>query len=582
MRPAIPAVLVLACALPASAADPAAGVIRVTATYPGADARTIDETVLVPLFQQINGVEGATRIESEARNDGTGTVTVYFEPKADLNLAQVMVQNRANLALPVIPAPCRDLGMPVRKLPAGPPAFWLALTSADKEHDAALLGTYATVRLRDELARIPGVADVRVAGVGEFGVRVLLKPDRLRAYGLMVGDVVDALRRQNAGVAAGGAAGGQGVQFTASGRLTRDDQFADVVLKANADGEILRLRDVARVELGAAAGGFAHVDGKPAALIAVTAWPGRVTADQLLKIEAAADLPPGMRFDVVADRAADRLLEVEVRVSDASSREQTEKVVGRAAELVRELPGKPGTAALADGRGPNAATILVKLPAKVGPTAADVEKALAAIPDAAIRVGAVPPGGEAFPVRLALTDPGERGEEALREVAEGVSERLKKDAGVTGVATLPGPPVRQFVIDVNRDRCAMLGVGLADVFTTLQAAGGGVHATDFSKFGRTWRVTVQDELPARHIEDLTLLFVRNDRGDTVPLEKVLKARKALAPPAVVRVNGHQAVVITADPPAGKTSAEAVARCVKLARESLPRGYYVKDLTGSPR
>src|SRR5690242_5373327 len=100
MRRAIPAVLILACALPAAAADPAAGVIRVTATYPGADARAVDETVVAPLFEQINGVEGAARIESEAHGDGTGTVTVFFEPKADLNLAQMMVQNRAGLALP--------------------------------------------------------------------------------------------------------------------------------------------------------------------------------------------------------------------------------------------------------------------------------------------------------------------------------------------------------------------------------------------------------------------------------------------------------------------------------------------------
>ena len=100
MRPAISAALVLACALPVSAAAPPAGVVRITATYPGADARTVDEAVLAPLFVQIIGVEGVTRIESEARNDGTGTVTLYFEPKTDLSLAQVVAQNRANLALP--------------------------------------------------------------------------------------------------------------------------------------------------------------------------------------------------------------------------------------------------------------------------------------------------------------------------------------------------------------------------------------------------------------------------------------------------------------------------------------------------
>ncbi|HEY7159286.1 MAG TPA: efflux RND transporter permease subunit [Gemmataceae bacterium] len=582
MRPAISAVLVLACALPVLAADPPAGVIRITATYPGADARTVDETVLAPLFVQIIGVEGVTRIESEARNDGTGTVTVYFEPKADLNLAHVMVQNRANLALPVIPAPCRKLGMQVRKLPVGPPAFWLALTSADDKHDAAFLGIYAMVYLKNELARIPGVADVRVVGVGEFAVRVLLNPDRLAAYKLTASDVIDALRRQNARVAAGTVGGALRYTVTASGRLTNADQFAGVILRANPDGEVLRLRDVARVETGSTADGFARINGKPAALIAVRAWPGRVTAAQLLKIEGADDLPPGVRLDVVADRAADRLLEVEVQ-QPAASLERTEKIVGRATELIQGLPGKLGTVAFAEGRTPNAATILVKVPAKGGPTAADVDNALGVIQNAAIRVGGVLPGGEAFPVRLALTGTGDRGEESLREVADRVGARLVRDPGVANLARFLGPATPHFAVKVDRDKCATLGVELDNVFTTLQTSLGGVHATDFSKFGRMWRVTVQaDPQFTRQIEDLTLLRVRSAAGEMVPLEKMLTVRKTPAPPAVVRVNGYRAIIFTAAPADGKTPAEVAALCVKLAKEVLPRGYRVKDLTGPPR
>ncbi len=579
MRSAISAVLVLACALPASAADAPAGVIRVTATYPGADARTIDETVIIPLFMRINGAEGITRIESEARNDGTGTVTAYFEPKADLNLAQVAVQNRVSLALPAIPAPCRKLGIPVRKFPAGPPTFWLALTSADAGHDAEFLGDYATIFLKDALARIPGVADVRVVGAGEFGVRVWLKPDRLCAYKMATGDVVDALRRQNTGAAAGG----RGFPFTASGRMTHVEQFGHAVLRTTPNGEVLRVRDVARVELGSEANGFARVNGKPAALIAVTAWPGRVTADQLRNVEGADDLPPGAQFDVVADRSADRLLEVEVRLPDLTSREQTEKVIGRVTDLIRGQRGKPDTVVLAEGRASNTATILVKVPAKGGPTAADLEQALAVIPDATIRVGGVTPGRETFPVRLALTDRAEQDEDLFRELTDSVVKRLTKDAGITGVAAFPGPPVRQLAIDIDRDRSAMAGVEMDDIFTALQAAGDGVHATDFTRFGRRWRVTVQNDPPfAREAKDLNYLHVRSASGEIVFLAKVLKTRKVLAPLTVVRVNGYRAVVITANPPAGQTPAETAALCVKLAREVLPRGYSVKDLTEPPQ
>ncbi|MCE9565904.1 MAG: efflux RND transporter permease subunit [Planctomycetes bacterium] len=581
MRLAIPVVLILAGAFPASAADPTTGIIRVTTTYPGVDARTVDETVLTPLFRQINGVEGATRIESEARNDGTGTLTVYFEPKTDLNLARAMVQNRVSLALPVIPEPCRQLGISVRKLPAGPPTFWLALTSADDKYDSALLGTYATVRLKNELARIPGVVDVRIVGVGEFGVRVWLNPDRLTAYKLTAGDVIDTLRRQNARVAAGGVVGGQGLRSTvaASARLTGIEQFAAVILKANREGELLRLRDVARVELESAAGGFARVDGKPAALIAVTAWPGRVTAEQLCKIEAADDLPPGMRFDLVADRATNRLLEVEVRLPNSAALERTEKVVERAAELIRGRPGKPGIVAFSEQREPNAATMFIKVPAKGGPTAAEVEKALAVIPDAAIRVGSVPPGGEAFSVRLALMDPDERSEDRFSEVTARAVEQLTKDAGAMGVVAFPGPAGPHFAVNVDREKCATLGVELDDIFTTLQTTLSGVYATEFNKYGRTWRVTVQTEPRlARQIEDLNRLRVRSAAGEMVPLENVITVRKALAPPAVVRVNGYRAVVITAAPAAGRTPAEVAAQCVKLVQEVLPKGYRLKDLT----
>ena len=590
MRSVIAAVLVLACALPVLAADPPTGVMRITATYPGADARTVDETVLDPLFKKIVGVEGLIRIESEARNDGTGTVTLYFEPKADLNLAQVVLQNRANLALPAIPAPCRRLGVQVRKFPAGPPAFLLALTSTDDKLDATLLGNYARVNIKTQLAFLPGVVDVRVVGVGEPGVRVLLNPDRLRAYKVMVGDVVDALRRQNAQVAAGGTVGGKERRFTvtASGRLTHVSQFENVILRANREGEILRLKDVARVELGStaggsAAGGLARVNGKPAALIAVTVWPGRVTARQLLKIDAAGDLPPGVRFGVVADRPADRLLEVEVRLPHSPSLELTEKVVERATGLLHGLSGKPDTVAFAEGRTPNAATILVRLPAKGGPTAKDVEKALAVLSDAAIRVGSVQPGGEAFPVRVALTGPWEGDEEALREVADRVVAGLRKDPGVANPAVYPGPAAPHYAVNVDRDRCAMRGVKLDDLFTTLQACLGGVHATNFYRFGRMWPVTVQAQPKfTRQIEDLKLVRVRSAAGEMVPLEKLLTIRKALAPPALVRVNGRRAVIITAAPADGKTPAAAAALCVKLAQKILPRGCHVKDLTGTPR
>lgn len=225
-------------------------------------------------------------------------------------------------------------------------------------------------------------------------------------------------------------------------------------------------------------------------------------------------------------------------------------------------------------------------PTRGGPTAAVVEKALAAIPEAAIRVGDVPPGREAFPVRIALTDPGEllgsdkRQEERFREVADHVVAVLMKDRAVAAPAAFPGPPTPQLAVEVDRDRCATCGVELSDLFTTFQTALGGVHATDFYKFGLAWRVTVQAEPQfTRNSEDLTQLSVRNSSGQMVALKTLLKVRKAHGPAAVVRVNGYHATIITGAAAAGKTPTEVAARCVKLAQEVLPRGHHVKDLTG---
>lgn len=574
----------------ARAADFPASVIRVTATYPGADAHTLDETVLTPIFMQMIGVEGMIRIESEARTDGTGTLTIYFPSMTEMNLVEARVQNRVNVAMPSIPEPCRQLGISVRKGPAGPPQFWLALTSADPNHDENYLKTCAWVNLKPWFTRVRGVTDVRILGIEDFGMRVLVNPDRLRANNLSAADVIDALRRQN-GQMAGGAIGSKPFSqytVTASGRLAKTEEFANVILRISPDGEMLRVKDVGRVEYGFATGGFNCVNGRPAALIAVTAWPGRVTADQFLKAEGVGDLPPGVRFEVIADRAADRLVVVEVGLPPGFPLERTEEVVDRATGVIRGLPGKPDTFAFAEAREPNSATIFVKVGDAGGSTAADVEKALAGLSSVRIRVGDMPPGTDAFPARIALTvtDPGEfrdsveRGEARFREAAQQVLERLAQDKDVADPGAIENLVPLQ-TVDIDRDKCAQRGVELKDLFTTLQTSLGGVYTTDFYNFGLMYRVTVQtDPRFARYIDDLEKLFVGNHKGDMVPLSELIKFRKSFGPAAVVRVNGYRAIVITATPAAGKTPAEAAAKSAKLAQEVLPRGYRVKNLTGA--
>ncbi len=350
---------------------------------------------------------------------------------------------------------------------------------------------------------------------------------------------------------------------------------------------MLRLKDVAEIQFGHELGGFTRVDGKPAALIAVTAWPGTVTADQFIKrAESIRELPPGISFDVVADRSADHFLAVEVQVPPGSMVERTKEVVAKATELIRGLPGKPSTFAFADAREPNAAKIFVKVCAKIGPNVTEIDKALAGVPGTMIRIGDVPAGEEAFPARIALLDPGEfrdpgeRAENRFLEVTERVLANLVKDKDVVQPAAFPVSPAPKRIVDIDRDKCAQSRVELNDLLTTLQASLGRVHATDIHMFGRAFKVNVQMAPQfTRHIEDMKMLSVRSVRGETVFLASLIKFRKSSGPTTVVRVNGYRAIIITAARTSGKTPAEVAAKCVKLAQEVLPRGYHATNLTG---
>jgi len=577
MRLATKATLILACTLQASAAD----VIRVSASCPGVDASTLDETVLFPIFLQINGLDGLKRIETEARNDGSGTLSIHFDAKTDLNLAEIRVQNRVNLALPALPDSCRQLGISVRKLPDSPSRFWLALVSTEASYDEVFLNNYAIINLKPACARVPGVTEARLIGGEDFDLQVWLNRDRMTAYKLTDRDVVDSLRQQNSKLTASGTISGKQSHhiFAAPSRLTKPEEFESVILRTDANGEVLRLRDVSRVEFGKPRGGFARVNGKPAALIEVTAWPGRVTADQFVSHEVvAASLPPGLSFISLTDRSADRLVSVEVRLPPGSTLERTEEVVAQSTELIRQLPGQLSIFAFAENREPNSATIFVKADAKKGPTAADVEKALGSIPDVMIRTSDALPGEAPFPVRMALTDRGESDPDQLDRVAERVLALLLKEKEISGPVAFP-QSARQLSIEVNREMCAQRGVELNDIFTTLQTSLGGVHATEFSKFGRMYRVTVKtDPQFVRAPEDLATLMIRDKAGEMIPLKMVSTIRVVNAPATVVRVDGHRSLVITAAPTSGKSSAQVAAKCVKLAQDVLPPGYRVINLT----
>ncbi len=289
--------------------------VQVTTTYPGASARILLETVALPIEQQVNGVERMLYMQSNCTSDGRYTLTVTFEVGTDLDFAQVLVQNRVSAALAQLPASVQQQGVVTRKKQTSPLQI-ITLTSKDEHLGALFLGNFATLQLRDQLARLPGVGDVVVFGMDEYSMRIWLDPAALLQRSLTPQDVINAISRQNASVAAGQIGmpptpAGQEFQLTANVPATLTDVagFEQIILKTGTSGQadITRLRDVGRVELGARSySQLFKVDGKPAAGIAIYQLPGAnalATADAVRDLLArlASGFPDGLVHEIPFD-----------------------------------------------------------------------------------------------------------------------------------------------------------------------------------------------------------------------------------------------------------------------------------------
>jgi multidrug efflux pump len=229
--------------------------VQVQATYPGASAQDVADSVAAPIEQQVNGVEGMMYMSSQCANDGTYNLTVTFKQGVDLNMAQVLVQNRVDLATPQLPEVIRQTGVTTRK--RSPDILMgLALKSPKGRYNQLYLSNYALMQIRDELSRVPGVGDVFLFGQRDYSMRIWVNPAKLAARNLTSGDVVRVIRAQNAQVAAGyigqqPARANQDLQLTLNtlGRLSDEEQFGDIIMKSGPGGRITKLKDVARIEL---------------------------------------------------------------------------------------------------------------------------------------------------------------------------------------------------------------------------------------------------------------------------------------------------------------------------------------------
>ncbi len=231
--------------------------VSVECTYPGASAQVVAETVAAPIEQQVNGVENMMYMSSQCTNDGSYTLTITFMLGVDLNLAQVMVQNRVALALPLMPDVIKQTGVTTKKK-APDILMAVGIFSPDERFDQLYLSNYAMIHIQPELARLQGLSDVTMFGQRDYSMRIWVDPDKMAVRNVTAGDVVRAIREQNLQVATGQIGqqpmrGGQRTQVTTKtlGRLIETEQFDDIIVKVTPDGRYLRIKDIGHAELGA-------------------------------------------------------------------------------------------------------------------------------------------------------------------------------------------------------------------------------------------------------------------------------------------------------------------------------------------
>ena len=255
--------------------------VNVTSTYTGADALTIEQSVATPLEQQMNGVDNMLYMMSTNANDGTMTLKVTYDVGTNVDIDQVNTQNRVSQASPNLPTSVNQYGVTVKKS-MGLPLLVLSVYSPNGTFDSQFLGNYATININDALLRVPGVGQVTNFGTADYAMRIWVKPDQLTKLGLTVTDLNNAVQQQSA-VNPAGQIGGEpapkGQQFTysvrAPGRLVKAEEFGNVIVRQNTDGSVVRLKDVARIELGSLVyQQIGRFNGKPAVIIAVYQAPG--------------------------------------------------------------------------------------------------------------------------------------------------------------------------------------------------------------------------------------------------------------------------------------------------------------------
>jgi len=298
-------------------------VVQITANYRGGNSLDLEKTVAQPIEQQLTGLDGMLYFLSRSSNNGQMQIDVTFELGTDIDLATVKVQNKVSVALPQLPPEVQREGVTVKKVSSAF-LFAIAVSSVDGRYDSLFLNNFATINLVDKIGSLPGVGDCRMAALQNYGMRLWVNPDKMAELGVTATDVSNAIQaqnRQNPAGAIGEPPVNRGADFqypvNAAGRLETPEQFNDIVVRAQPDGSLLRIRDLGHASLGAQDyASFSRLNGRPAAVVIVFLSPGAnavETGDRVLAFmkQASRDFPAGIRYDVNYD--ATRFVRASIR-----------------------------------------------------------------------------------------------------------------------------------------------------------------------------------------------------------------------------------------------------------------------------
>jgi multidrug efflux pump subunit AcrB len=593
-------------------------VVSVEAYYPGADAQTVVDSVAAPIEEQVSGLEGLLSMSSQSAADGRYTLHVMFPPGSNTEIAQVLVENRVCLAWPALPAAVQREDYKVR-VKAPEPLVLVSLTSPDNRFDTLYLSNYATTIFEDELARLPGVAEVVVFGKNDYRTFVWPDSDKLAAYQLSLMDVIAAIEAQNippAGRPLGAPVPkGQrllsansmpgGLIISTPGWLIELEQLESIIIKVSPEGGFIRLKDVARLEPceSKRADVSVSLNGQSAVLLSIHPLPNaklrdvsRAVGDKLAEIRSYC--PKGVALAVAFDFAPNLVepndsatpehLVIDVQLPDSASAERKVKTLEQAAKLLRQTPGVQDVLTMTEhpfALVRNQPCIVVRLTPKGQrqlsreQIAGQVRVALQnQIPEAMFRLS-LPATAKGFPVygfpvEFTIEDRGGQGSAALQQCAEALVQKMNQsgkfsDAGVS--SGLRDVPV--VIMDIDRTKCQALDVEMKEILNALEVYLGAIYVNNFNEFGRTLQVRVRaDERFRNRADGVHQLQVKNKQNQLIRLGTVLSVRDTNAPAAIERHNLCAAARITANLADGVSVAEAKSLCETLAANGLPRSF----------